>query len=77
MDTMYIKPADGCLLRDPATGEIIPLEGAHVPLGAYRSYWLRRVKDGDAVACDPPAPAPKSKAAKTAAAAESGAANKE
>ncbi len=50
-ETMYVKPArDGVLLRNPATGEIIPPEGAAVTLGPYRVFWLRRIKDGDALA---------------------------
>lgn len=50
-ETMYIKPArNGVLLRNPATGEIIPPEGATVTLGPYRVFWLRRIKDGDALA---------------------------
>ena len=32
------------------TGEIIPPEGAAVTLGPYRVFWLRRIKDGDALA---------------------------
>lgn len=51
MDSMCIKPArDGILLRNPATGEIIPPQGAAVTLGPYRAFWLRRIKDGDALA---------------------------
>ena len=50
-ETMYVRPArDGVLLRNPATGEIIPPEGAAVTLGPYRVFWLRRIKDGDALA---------------------------
>lgn len=50
MNTVFIKPArPGVLLRDPATGETIPPEGAAIVMGAHRAYWLRRVKDGDAV----------------------------
>lgn len=50
-ETMYVKPTrDGVLLRNPATGEIIPPEGAAVTLGPYRVFWLRRIKDGDALA---------------------------
>lgn len=49
MNTAFIKPArPGVLLRDPATGETIPPEGAAIVMGAHRAYWLRRVKDGDA-----------------------------
>lgn len=55
MDTMYLKPAAGCLLRDPQTGEPVPQEGGFVPLGLNRFYWLRRIKDGDAVQCPAPA----------------------
>lgn len=50
-ETMYVKPArDGVLLRNPATGEVIPPEGAVVTLGPHRVFWLRRIKDGDALA---------------------------
>lgn len=63
MNTAFIKPArPGVLLRDPATGETIPPEGAAIVMGAHRAFWLRRVKDGDAVM---PPEQPAGKAAKT------------
>ncbi|MDE7372422.1 MAG: DUF2635 domain-containing protein [Desulfovibrio sp.] len=49
MKTAFVRPArPGVLLRDPATGEAIPPEGALVTLSGTRAFWLRRVKDGDA-----------------------------
>ena len=57
MNTIFIRPArPGVLLRDPATGEAIPQEGALVTLSGTRAFWLRRVKDGDAeMGPEPPA----------------------
>lgn len=50
MTTAFIKPArSGVLLRNPATGETIPPEGTAIVIGPHRAFWLRRVKDGDAV----------------------------
>ncbi|MEG2173834.1 MAG: DUF2635 domain-containing protein [Desulfovibrionaceae bacterium] len=50
-DTITIKPVGAVLLRNPATGESIPPEGATVTLGPHRIFWLRRIQDGDAVEC--------------------------
>ena len=44
---MYITPKLGLVVRNPATGEILPAAGAEVPPGPHRAYWLRRQKDGD------------------------------
>lgn len=47
MPTMKLKPArPDLIVRDPASGQPLPAEGKVVPRD---SYWLRRVKDGDAV----------------------------
>ena len=63
MKTAFIRPArPGVLLRDPASGEAIPPEGALVTLSGTRTFWLRRVKDGDAELC---AEKPAEKAAAT------------
>lgn len=43
-ETKFVVPADGLQVRDPATGAVLPAEGAEVPLN---TYWLRRLGDGD------------------------------
>ena len=48
----HITPRAGLIVRRPDTGEILPPEGATIPLGAYRAYWLRRQKDGDVTMSD-------------------------
>lgn len=44
---MYITPKAGLVVRNPATGEILPETGADIPPGPHKSYWLRRQLDGD------------------------------
>ncbi len=57
---MNVKPAPGVLLRDPVTKQllsaapvdgvktvVIPAEG--MPVDDNDLYWVRRVRDGDAV----------------------------
>ncbi len=47
---IFVKPArPGVLLRDPATGEVIPPEGLLLAPGAHHAFWLRRESDGDAI----------------------------
>lgn len=44
--SIKIVPAEGILVRDPITMEIIPKEGMIVPwTGSAGTYWRRRVKD--------------------------------
>lgn len=44
---MYITPKVGLVVRNPATGEILPTTGAEIPPGPHKAYWLRRQLDGD------------------------------
>lgn len=44
---MYITPKAGLVVRNPATGEILPDVGAEIPPGPHKAYWLRRQLDGD------------------------------
>ncbi|MDU9391542.1 DUF2635 domain-containing protein [Pseudomonas sp. zfem002] len=58
MTTVHLWPAPGRACPMPEKGgELLPAEGAAVPLNAY---WQRRINDGDAVrtAPDPAADAP-------------------
>jgi len=49
--TIFIKPARRELIvRDPATAEALPAEGACRPRS---SYWMRRLRDGDVVEAKP------------------------
>ena len=50
--TIHVRPGPGLVVRDPVTGTPLPPEGAAVP---RTSYWLRRLRDGDAT--EVPAPA--------------------
>jgi len=45
-DMIKVKPAEGLIVRDPATREALPAKGRSVPRNAY---WLRRLNDGDVV----------------------------
>ena len=43
-EKVFVKPAPGRMVRDPATGRPLPERGAVVE---KTQFWLRRVKDGD------------------------------
>ena len=49
MNRLNVKPVSGRLVRHPETGEPLPAGGLAVP----RSYWLRRLKDGDVTLATP------------------------
>lgn len=44
--TMFVKPAAGHRVYDPATRQPLPPEGSEVP---RNQYWLRRLRDGDVI----------------------------
>lgn len=62
---MFVKPAAGLKVRDPATMRLLPDDGQDVP---ENSFWHARLRDGDVVRATapalasipeaPPAPAP-------------------
>jgi len=59
MEMLFVRPAPGMRVRDPATRAPIPEEGVLVP---HTGYWERRIRTGDVVVAEPPvAPQPKSK----------------
>ena len=43
-EKVYVVPAAGLRVVDPATGQPLPAEGAEVERG---TYWIRRLNDGD------------------------------
>ncbi|WP_430736405.1 DUF2635 domain-containing protein [Pseudomonas anguilliseptica] len=47
---MFVKPAPGCVVTDPATGRPLPAKGAEVP---KTQFWLRRREVGDVVDATP------------------------
>ena len=47
---MFVKPAEGRSVPDPARGDTLPPEGREVE---PTQYWLRRVIDGDVVEAAP------------------------
>jgi hypothetical protein len=51
---MKLKPADGLLIRDPASKRLLPAEGAEVP---PTNFWQRRLAAGDVTIVKEPAPA--------------------
>jgi hypothetical protein len=46
----HVKPAVGCLVRDPVTYEALPEEGKLVEMN---SYWVRKVAAGDIELVEP------------------------
>ncbi len=53
MTLVRIRPADGGLVRDPATLAPLPAEGVEVTL---TPHWRRALDRGDVVRCEPPLP---------------------
>ncbi len=53
---MFIKPGPGLKVRDPVTRAFLPDTGRAVSDTDF--FWLRRLRDGDVVAAEPPAPEP-------------------
>ncbi|EJZ0693203.1 DUF2635 domain-containing protein [Escherichia coli] len=57
MTTIFIKPAPGCLIRDPDTMTPLSQDGEEKP---FTPFWCRRLNDGDVIVVDKteePAPA--------------------
>lgn len=68
MTDLFIKPAPGCLVRDPRTLKPLDAEGEAKP---KNPYWLRRLREGSVVKIDRPKasaakPKPKTKPAAAA-----------
>jgi hypothetical protein len=57
-EIIFVKPAEGLRVVNPATGLPLPAEGDSVENG---TYWIRRLNDGDVTEQTPPA-TPTSKA---------------
>lgn len=49
--TAYLIPKPGLRMRDPQSLQLLPEEGAELPL---TSYWRRRINDGDVSIGKPP-----------------------
>jgi hypothetical protein len=47
---IFVRPAPGIAIRDPATRQLLPETGARV---ADTNYWRRRLAAGDVVAVVP------------------------
>ena len=50
---MYVKPAEGLLVRDPVTKEALPEDGREVPRNQYGN---RRLRSGDLLPAKPVKP---------------------
>lgn len=50
-ERIFLKPGPGRRLKDPKTFDVVPPGGAWKPKTVF---WLRRLRDGDAVIADPP-----------------------
>lgn len=51
---MFVKPAEGRAVPDPARGDLLPAEGREVP---DNQYWRRRLIDKDVEKAKAPKPA--------------------
>ncbi|WCQ53028.1 DUF2635 domain-containing protein [Escherichia coli] len=68
MTTIFIKPAPGCLIRDPDTMTPLSQDGEEKP---FTPFWCRRLNDGDVIVVDKTAePAPVATTGNTGAAAK-------
>lgn len=47
---MFVKPNEGCEIRDPFKRTLLPKEGAEVP--DNDPFWNRRIRDNDVVVVD-------------------------
>jgi len=61
MEKKLIIPKKGVKVRDPQTGQHIPVEGA---VRSLNSYFDRRIKDGDLEVRDVPKASPRATTAK-------------
>ena len=50
---MYVKPAEGLLVRDPVTKEALHEDGREVP---RNQYWNRPLRSGDLLPAKPAKP---------------------
>lgn len=50
---MFVKPAEGLVIRDPDLKDLLPAEGREVP---DSDYWFRRLRDDDVVKASAPKP---------------------
>jgi len=55
-ETLKLKPAEGCRVRKPDTGELLADSGE---LLEVTPFWRRRLDDGDVVEVETAAEAPK------------------
>jgi hypothetical protein len=53
----HVKPSPGALVRDPWRGWV-PMPPDGYPVDTGRSFWGRRLRDGDVVLVRPPRPVP-------------------
>lgn len=84
---MFVKPAPGVLLRDPVTKQLLsaaPVEGLQkpvtivpeqgIPVSDFDGFWLRRIRDREAVKVEQLTSLTKSNSASSASAAKPAAA---
>ena len=62
MELIFVRPAPGARVRDPATKKPIPDAGLLVESSGY---WQRRIRVGDVVVCEAQVDAPPAKPAKS------------
>jgi hypothetical protein len=54
--TVFVKPAEGSLIRHPASFRVMPATGFEIkPNDPHRGYWNRMMRTGDLVASPRPA----------------------
>lgn len=49
---MFVKPREGLMVRHPVTKRHIPEDGIEV--SETDAFWVRRLRSGDVVQCQPP-----------------------
>ena len=50
----FVKPNEGCLIRNPRTKTIMPKDGMNVPIvGSEGRHWRKKIRTGEVIVIEP------------------------